>query len=559
MAHLPNSHEELASSILETINMTTNTPSIHFRPTSWNDFSRYAKSLSSGINLALQKSQELLARAYGYSNLHELQQALKTSAPPGPFDDEHSNNKDHAKLIADRAYARSERINELVSGYLNVCETELSSDGTFDAVEKLCLFCSPADQRRGGELLQLNLAVKAGLKAEFGGSLWDYVVARNEEIPFDEYMKGHGEPCFTRLGQALYAAAYEIVGSVDPYDADPELDFVEEARCKLAELCEAHPENPWPFSVYLSFFGRAHGQMDWSWDYDLHWGSTISPCAKRCRYEKEDALGLLPQARRLIRQAGRLIAKISERPAGYEHDSGVRRPGGDGHNVLVEGLYWAGRVALNAGETRLAYRAFLLLAGTDYESFKRIRPGLGLAIGSILHKGQNLEEDLAESCLRESDDLESLAIAVEEFRQGRKSESAAWIGWALANGLQADQFVGLVTRLKENKKALDNEAFTGKAVQELLYRTRSVWAKEKDLCEFLTAAALDPLLQKLAGKLAPYLKKKGKGKRISDEDIANRKIAEPIWEELRGAARVFAEGSPAETNNPEHLKEPVPA
>lgn len=520
--------------------MTAHITSIHFRPTSWPDFSNYAKSLSRAIKLPLQKSQELLARAYGYSSLHEFQEALKTSGPPGPFDNERSDDEVHAKLIVDRAYHRNTRVNELVADYLNVCESELSLDGTLDAVEKLCLFCSPADQRRGEELLALNLAVKAGLKADSGGSPWDYVVARNEDIPFGEYLKGYGEPCFTRLGQALYDAAYEIVANVDPIDGDLESNFEKDAKQALFGLCQAHPENPWLFSVYLSSFGRILGQMEWAWDFELDWGRGLGGCAERYRYERAQALCLLPQARSLVRQAGRLIAKNSETPIGYAHDNKVRRPGGDGHKALIAGLYWAGRAALNAGEMRLAYKAFMLLGRTNYRSFKKISPSLGLAVSSILCKQRDLEIELGLTCLVEPDALESLAIAINRFREKRRVESATWLGWALANGLKAEQFVGLVDRLKGNKKALDKEEFTGEPLQELCYRTRSVWAKESALCEFLTTVARDPELQKVSDRLAPYLKKCTDGKAVTDEDIANRKAAVPIHDELKKIAKNIA-------------------
>jgi hypothetical protein len=59
--------------------------STRFRPETKEAFSLYAGNLAACLNIPLQSSQELLARLYGYANLHELLGVLKTPAPPGPF------------------------------------------------------------------------------------------------------------------------------------------------------------------------------------------------------------------------------------------------------------------------------------------------------------------------------------------------------------------------------------------------------------------------------------------------------------------------------------------
>lgn len=65
-----------------------------FVPASALDFSRYAKNLAWLLGVKLQAAQELLSQIYGYEHLHELQQALKSGFPPGPFwDDGPSEDK----------------------------------------------------------------------------------------------------------------------------------------------------------------------------------------------------------------------------------------------------------------------------------------------------------------------------------------------------------------------------------------------------------------------------------------------------------------------------------
>lgn len=58
---------------------------IKFVPANAADFKRAAKDLQHAYPLTLQQSQELLARMYGYADLHELQQALGKGHPPGPY------------------------------------------------------------------------------------------------------------------------------------------------------------------------------------------------------------------------------------------------------------------------------------------------------------------------------------------------------------------------------------------------------------------------------------------------------------------------------------------
>ncbi|MES2877562.1 MAG: hypothetical protein V4713_04000 [Pseudomonadota bacterium] len=48
-------------------------------------FKHAARDLQRAYPLSLQQSQELLARVYGYADLHELQQTIAKQLPPGPY------------------------------------------------------------------------------------------------------------------------------------------------------------------------------------------------------------------------------------------------------------------------------------------------------------------------------------------------------------------------------------------------------------------------------------------------------------------------------------------
>lgn len=54
-----------------------------FVPESIEVFKRAARDLQRCYPISLQKSQEALARAYGYPSLHSLQEHLKLSPKPG--------------------------------------------------------------------------------------------------------------------------------------------------------------------------------------------------------------------------------------------------------------------------------------------------------------------------------------------------------------------------------------------------------------------------------------------------------------------------------------------
>ncbi len=57
-----------------------------FRPYSKKDFSFRSRKLSRLIDERLMKSMQILARIYGYRNLHVLHAVLKEPGEPGPYD-----------------------------------------------------------------------------------------------------------------------------------------------------------------------------------------------------------------------------------------------------------------------------------------------------------------------------------------------------------------------------------------------------------------------------------------------------------------------------------------
>jgi hypothetical protein len=111
---------------------TDTTASGRFRPESTRDFSQRARHLSRWLDLPYQRSQELLARIYGYANLHELQRELDRAEAPGPFEGNPTRNHEP-------------RIARLIGEFRGVSEHQISARDR--AVASMGLFCR-ADQHR---------------------------------------------------------------------------------------------------------------------------------------------------------------------------------------------------------------------------------------------------------------------------------------------------------------------------------------------------------------------------------------------------------------------------
>ena len=95
-----------------------------FRPESARDFSQRSRRLSKWLGLPYQRSQELLARIYGYSNFHELRVRLQRPGTPGPFDAPDSIVE---PTVESRAPDRESRIAHLIAECKGIKECELTA------------------------------------------------------------------------------------------------------------------------------------------------------------------------------------------------------------------------------------------------------------------------------------------------------------------------------------------------------------------------------------------------------------------------------------------------
>jgi hypothetical protein len=122
-----------------------------FRPADPLDFSRRAKHLAHLLQIPLQETQNILARAYGYAHLHELQEVLKAEGSPGPYQD---RLVDHLSAIEPKEadahvqldFYRQQRLMRLISDRFDQTPREFLENRHMLACD-LGLFCTPGAHR----------------------------------------------------------------------------------------------------------------------------------------------------------------------------------------------------------------------------------------------------------------------------------------------------------------------------------------------------------------------------------------------------------------------------
>jgi len=131
--------DRLASGLECKMSTDTATTPGRFRPESAGDFSQRSRRLSRWLGLPYQRSQELLARIYGYSGFHELRKTLERAGEPGPFDALDST----AQTGAERD--RAQRVARVIAEIKGVGEAQLSPRER--AVAAMGLFLPSAEHR----------------------------------------------------------------------------------------------------------------------------------------------------------------------------------------------------------------------------------------------------------------------------------------------------------------------------------------------------------------------------------------------------------------------------
>lgn len=237
-----------------------------FRPVSRDDFSRYAKALSWLIEEPLQKSQQLLARIYGYADVHELYAVLAKPGAPGPFGDDWLGVGHDGRLVVDPTIdrvGRGKRILELVTATKGLHSlAELSS--RYWKSRDIGLFERPTRHREEYQRIRLLLEVLgADDVSNVARGANEYATLGTTITNANEYVLH-----FTPLGQAVFDAIREL----RQHHRDNPSILAE----KLSTLARQHPNNPWPLAASICVYGNqfdgdmTEGDATWIFENAKH-------------------------------------------------------------------------------------------------------------------------------------------------------------------------------------------------------------------------------------------------------------------------------------------------
>ena len=255
-----------------------------FRPKNLGAFSQYSKHLAWLLNLSLQRAQELLARIYGWADLHELQQALKVRSPAGPF------------MGQDRGLDRQriQRIRDQVQRAIGKDWSSLTMREQASA--SMALFAPPAVHRERFEMLTLggmfddhlakDVLLTDAYAAHSGVSNYGGLAAYKEQ-------SGLFGVQLTHLGKQVLDQYREIVYSIA---SDGEYD-----RRALPLIAE-HPDHLWLQAHHLGMACK-YDEKQSPWFLGARLGSKEQYDAHRARQmqpeRKHRAKALLPELQRV--------------------------------------------------------------------------------------------------------------------------------------------------------------------------------------------------------------------------------------------------------------------
>lgn len=242
------------------------TPS-KFVPETAEAFKRAARDLQRAYPLSLQQSQELLARVYGYADLHELQQTLAKQLPPGPY----RHEMDLESALTFRVQVASRFAKHLPPG----CRMPRG----YTTVDELCLLEDPATRRDAmafnglveRELDPSTRPVEADLTTE------DYV--QFDAVEADDWDRGRskkeGDFLVNYMGKVVGEATHYLVEMLGrPTSGEERAELLD----RLKGIANNHPRDPLCMARILDFVcSQSEEEMDESIAQEM-W-----PAAQRAR------------------------------------------------------------------------------------------------------------------------------------------------------------------------------------------------------------------------------------------------------------------------------------
>lgn len=286
-----------------------------FRPVSPADFSRYAKNLAWLTELPLQRSQELLARIYGYSDTHELQQVMAALADvPRPA----------SALTFNWAGQWDTRTLNLVAAAKGFDSLDGLSPRDWE-VRDIGLFEDPPEHRALFRVIKLKQELLAAIEtdptpATHPRAPQEYATL-GRTLTDEEYVLH-----FTEIGSAVFKAI-RYVASRSTWQQDELRYSAQTVADKLLAIADLHPNNPWPHAALACFVG---GLFD----------------------------GPIDNPEAVFEAAGRAVALFEEMYDGHalEAPEACLVTYNADTFYWPAALYWGGVAALQCGQTKIGRR-----------------------------------------------------------------------------------------------------------------------------------------------------------------------------------------------------------
>jgi hypothetical protein len=472
---------------------------VRFRPTSTSDFSRYAKALSYVIEEPWQVGQDILAKAYGFVDLHALQQEMKRPGDPGPYSpdiDEHTSQPLGPEYGATRT-ARNDWLLRLVSGWKGLSRVgEL--DSRYALVTGLELFSRPPVHRAAFRNIRARLRKFQGTadgSVKRTGSEPSYN-AQADYVSWGTDMYGGAIPLFTSEGQVIFASFEWLLKHVDeeniavfgPYDEEDEDEF-EGAEGLLATI-EDHPDFIWLPAKLIAQQAPLYLQDGWAQHLPVGpdgFGSEDARPQYRA-HQRENSLLLLPYLQATVEDFREFYAGITNLASWQEasHRADTR--------AWPELLYWGGRIAMNAGKPEWAIsmlKEHMSLVPDDNFGARYPLSALYLTTGrgSVLSLWPENYRDA----------WGHLAVAAEQAAAGAFADAgesfghAAVAGWAVLEAFNKEWKACRRLRVMVNH---DSPAF----IQEFSFLTESFWQRNPRVHSFFESIAGMPEVLETAEK-----------------------------------------------------------
>ena len=239
-----------------------------FVPPSIGAFKRTARDIQRAYPFALQQSQDLLAKVYGYPDCHALVEHLKTSPKAGPF----GNDLDIARRASLRMGAvrrfREVTRNARQLGRISIDDLAIVEDG---------------DTRRAvmDQHSIVDAIVDGTYTAHPDAAVSDYLWFEEQDIPVDPLRSNktvhEGVFRMTGLAQASIDASDWRLTILDEDNRDSVSDYVE----WIGNLAEDHPTNPYLFARLIDYIGTSFYNA--GTDIPKRTAAMLWPAAVQCR------------------------------------------------------------------------------------------------------------------------------------------------------------------------------------------------------------------------------------------------------------------------------------